>query len=81
MPNAFLASTSLEINHTSKDIVKKSQVGAGVAVKIEHAVYESAKLFGRHFSEQDLLVSHLSRSVCCAGTIAPRLTSFMQVIH
>ena len=46
----------------AKDVVKKSQVGAGVAVKIEHAVYESAKLFGRHFNEQDLLVSHLSRS-------------------
>jgi hypothetical protein len=59
----LLSSTSLEINHTSKDIVKKSQVGAGVAVKIEHAVYESAKLFGRHFTEQDLLVSHLSRFV------------------
>jgi translation initiation factor 5B len=32
------------------DVVKRSQVGAGVAVKIEHAVYESAKLFGRHFN-------------------------------
>lgn len=36
------------------DVVKKSQVGAGVAVKIEHAVYESAKLFGRHFNGMSL---------------------------
>jgi len=54
--------TSLEINHTAKDVVKRSQVGAGVAVKIEHAVYESAKSCGRHFTEADLLVSMLSRS-------------------
>lgn len=36
------------------DVVKKSQQGAGVAVKIEHAVYESAKLFGRHFNGEHL---------------------------
>jgi translation initiation factor 5B len=58
----LLCSTSLEINHTAKDVVKRSQVGAGVAVKIEHAVYESAKSCGRHFTEADLLVSMLSRS-------------------
>lgn len=54
-------STSLEINHKTQDVVKKSQVGAGVAVKIEHAVYESAKLFGRHFDEKDELISMLTR--------------------
>lgn len=53
--------TSLEINHKTQEIVKKSQVGAGVAVKIEHAVYESARLFGRHFDEKDELVAMLSR--------------------
>ena len=42
-------------------IVKKSQAGAGVAVKIEHAVYQSAKMFGRHFDEKDELLSHISR--------------------
>ena len=46
-------STSLEINHKTFDVVKKSQAGGGVAVKIEHAVYESAKMFGRHFEEKD----------------------------
>lgn len=41
-------STSLEINHKVKEVIKKSEAGAGVAVKIEHAAYESAKQYGRH---------------------------------
>ncbi|KDQ11544.1 hypothetical protein BOTBODRAFT_35216 [Botryobasidium botryosum FD-172 SS1] len=53
--------TSLEINHKNMDIVKKSQAGAGVAVKIEHAVYQSAKMFGRHFDEKDELYSQVTR--------------------
>ncbi|KJA21714.1 hypothetical protein HYPSUDRAFT_140306 [Hypholoma sublateritium FD-334 SS-4] len=53
--------TSLEINHKNFDIVKKSQAGGGVAVKIEHAVYQSAKMFGRHFDEKDELLSHITR--------------------
>ncbi|PPQ81088.1 hypothetical protein CVT25_014551 [Psilocybe cyanescens] len=53
--------TSLEINHKTFDIVKKSQAGAGVAVKIEHAVYQSAKMFGRHFDEKDEILSHITR--------------------
>lgn len=42
-------------------IVKKSQAGGGVAVKIEHAVYQSAKMFGRHFDDKDELYSKISR--------------------
>lgn len=42
-------------------MVKKSQAGAGVAVKIEHAVYQSAKMFGRHFDDKDELLSHITR--------------------
>jgi len=57
----FVYRTGLEINHKSLDIVKKSQVGAGVAVKIEHAVYESARLFGRHFDEKDEIISYITR--------------------
>ncbi|KAK7471227.1 eukaryotic translation initiation factor 5B [Stygiomarasmius scandens] len=53
--------TSLEINHKSHDVVKKSQAGGGVAVKIEHAVYQSAKMFGRHFDDKDELLSHITR--------------------
>ncbi|KAG8912394.1 hypothetical protein FRC00_004587 [Tulasnella sp. 408] len=53
--------TSLEINHKSMEIVKKSQAGAGVAVKIEHAVYESAKMFGRHFDDKDEVISQITR--------------------
>ncbi|KAF8131166.1 hypothetical protein EV363DRAFT_1584023 [Boletus edulis] len=53
--------TSLEINHKPFDIIKKSQAGGGVAVKIEHAVYQSAKMFGRHFDDKDDLLSHITR--------------------
>jgi len=53
--------TSLEINHKTMDIVKKNQAGGGVAVKIEHAVYESTKMFGRHFDEKDELLSMITR--------------------
>ncbi|KAF9449567.1 hypothetical protein P691DRAFT_774614 [Macrolepiota fuliginosa MF-IS2] len=53
--------TSLEINHKTHEVVKKSQAGGGVAVKIEHAVYQSAKMFGRHFDEKDELLSHITR--------------------
>ncbi|KAJ7727887.1 hypothetical protein B0H16DRAFT_1677210 [Mycena metata] len=53
--------TSLEINHKAQELVKKSQAGAGVAVKIEHAVYQSAKMFGRHFDDKDELLSHITR--------------------
>ncbi|KAI0276147.1 hypothetical protein BGY98DRAFT_987638 [Russula aff. rugulosa BPL654] len=53
--------TSLEINHKNMDLVKKSQAGGGVAVKIEHAVYQSAKMFGRHFDEKDEVYSRISR--------------------
>lgn len=44
---SFSNSTSIEINHVSKDVVKKAQIGAGAAIKIEHAVYQSSKAFGR----------------------------------
>ncbi|WRT66933.1 uncharacterized protein IL334_003898 [Kwoniella shivajii] len=53
--------TSLEINHKPFTIVKKSQVGAGVAVKIERAPYQAAKMFGRHFEEKDEVVSLITR--------------------
>jgi translation initiation factor 5B len=42
-------------------IVKKAQAGGGVAVKIEHAVYQSAKMFGRHFDDKDEILSHITR--------------------
>ncbi|GAA5986329.1 hypothetical protein JCM10908_003705 [Rhodotorula pacifica] len=53
--------TSLEINHKAKEVVKKHEVGAGVAVKIEHAAYENAKQYGRHFDDKDEVISMLSR--------------------
>jgi len=53
--------TSLEINHKTQAKVTKSQVGAGVAIKIEHAVYETGKMYGRHFDDKDEIVSMISR--------------------
>jgi translation initiation factor 5B len=40
-------STSIEINHKPFDVVKRSQIGAGAAVKIERAPHEPARLYGR----------------------------------
>jgi translation initiation factor 5B len=54
--------TSLEVNHKSMQVVSKKEAGAGVAVKIECAVYETPKMYGRHFDEKDELYSMISRS-------------------
>ncbi|KAL7422181.1 eukaryotic translation initiation factor 5B [Cryptotrichosporon argae] len=54
--------TSLEINHKVFQVVKKSQVGAGVAVKIERAPHQAARSFGRHFDEKDEIVSLITRT-------------------
>ena len=32
-----------------------------MAVKIEHAVYESAKMYGRHFDDKDEPISMITR--------------------
>ncbi len=51
--------TSIELNHRTMEQVKKG--GPAVAIKIEHASYEPARLVGRHFTESDLLYSKISR--------------------
>lgn len=51
--------SSIELNHRQMDQVKRG--GPSVAIKIEHASYEPARLFGRHFTEADLLYSKISR--------------------
>ncbi|BEI85382.1 hypothetical protein CcaverHIS002_0507830 [Cutaneotrichosporon cavernicola] len=53
--------TSLEINHKPMQVVKRSQVGAGVAVKIERAAHQAARSYGRHFDDKDEIVSLISR--------------------
>ncbi|GAA5908934.1 hypothetical protein JCM6882_004948 [Rhodosporidiobolus microsporus] len=53
--------TSLEVNHKSKDVVKKHEGGAGVAVKIERAPHEQAQQYGRHFDDKDEVISMISR--------------------
>ncbi|KAG0321902.1 hypothetical protein BGZ99_003627, partial [Dissophora globulifera] len=53
--------TSMEMNHKQVETVKKGGSGGGVAIKIECAVYENAKTFGRHFNEQSEFYSMISR--------------------
>ncbi|KAF7722284.1 hypothetical protein EC973_003468 [Apophysomyces ossiformis] len=53
--------TSMEQNHKALEIVKKGQAGGGVAIKIECAVYETPKTYGRHFEEGDALYSRITR--------------------
>jgi hypothetical protein len=58
--------------------VKKLQAGGGVAVKIEHAVYQSAKMFGRHFDEKDELLSHITRQ--SIDVLKVRLPAFIFLV-
>lgn len=53
---------SIEQNHKSVELVKKGQAPGGVAVKIECPVYDTPRLFGRHFDDKDLLYSHMTRA-------------------
>lgn len=80
----------MKLTHPCAKIVKKSQAGGGVAVKIEHAVYQSSKMFGRHFDEKDELYSHITRAsidvlkvsfVCSAPGIMVELTALSVVIQ
>lgn len=52
--------TSIELNHKSVPEVRRG--GPSVAIKIEHASYEPARMYGRHFTEKDELVSKISRA-------------------
>lgn len=47
MQQVLTCRTSIEINHKPFETVKRNQIGAGAAVKIERAPHESAKLYGR----------------------------------
>lgn len=51
--------TSIELNHKTVPEVKKG--GPSVAIKIECASWETPRMVGRHFTEQDQLVSKISR--------------------
>lgn len=51
--------TSIELNH--KPIPEVRRGGPSVAIKIEHASWEPARMVGRHFGERDELVSKISR--------------------
>ncbi|GBB91425.1 hypothetical protein RclHR1_18700002 [Rhizophagus clarus] len=53
--------SSMEQNHKTIEVAKKGNTGAGIAIKIECAVYESSKTFGRHFIETDEIYSKISR--------------------
>jgi translation initiation factor 5B len=53
--------TSIEQNHKTLEMVKKGGAGGGVAIKIECAVYETPKTYGRHFEDTDELYSRVTR--------------------
>ncbi|KAJ1667812.1 eukaryotic translation initiation factor 5B [Coemansia sp. RSA 1813] len=53
---------SMEINHKHMDTVRRGESGAGVAIRIECAAYESAKTYGRHFDDNDEIYSLISRN-------------------
>ena len=65
----------MEQNHKAVEVVKKGQAGAGVAIKIESAVYESSKMVGRHFVETDELYS----KVTCHGLLCINLDGLFNV--
>ena len=49
--------TSIQLNHKPIEIAQK---GAEVSIRIESATGDSSKIFGRHFDENDELVSKVS---------------------
>lgn len=49
--------TGIELNHKSKDIVKKGD--PAVAIKVEVPGYETPRMFGRHFEEKDEVLSQV----------------------
>lgn len=51
--------TSIECNHKQVESARKGQE---VCIKIEPIPGESPKMYGRHFEEQDMLVSKVSKS-------------------
>jgi translation initiation factor IF-2 len=54
---------SLEMNHKPLDVARKGQE---VCIKIEPISHEAPKMFGRHFNENDLLMSKVrAHSFCC----------------
>lgn len=53
--------TSLEVNHKRMEVVNAKTAGAGVAVRIECAAHETPRQYGRHFTDDDELFSHISR--------------------
>jgi len=50
--------TGIEKDHKAQEVAKKGQ---SVAIKIELAENEPARMVGRHFEERDEIVSHISR--------------------
>lgn len=51
--------TSIELNHKAREVIKKGE--PAVAIKIECPSYETPKMIGRHFTEKDGIVSHITR--------------------
>jgi len=50
--------TTIELNHKAVDSARKGQE---VCIKIEHFGGDAPKLYGRHFDNEDLLMSRVTR--------------------
>lgn len=51
--------TSIEANHKAQTSVRRG--GSSVAIKIENASWEPCRMYGRHFTERDPLMSRITR--------------------
>ena len=54
--------TSIEANHKSVEIARK---GSEVCIKIDSTSGDAPKMYGRHFTHEDLLVSKVTTSITC----------------
>ncbi|KAJ2871402.1 eukaryotic translation initiation factor 5B, partial [Coemansia aciculifera] len=53
--------TAIKVNDKPVDIVRKGKAGAGFTIRIESTTQGHDKKYGRHFDEDDLLYSRLTR--------------------
>lgn len=49
----------IEMNHKSKQEVKKGD--PSVAIRVECASYQTTAMYGRHFTHDDEIYSHITR--------------------
>ncbi|KAJ2067966.1 eukaryotic translation initiation factor 5B [Coemansia sp. S155-1] len=53
--------STIKVNDKPVNIVRKANAGAGFTIRIENTVADHDKTYGRHFDENDLLYSRITR--------------------